>query len=128
MRLNVQARGIIKSGFVEYTFADDGMITYRGEVTAKVLFFSKTVPFQGTHQLDPAFLHSVGYIVGTVADFGMFKLTVMEIVAGIAKVNLEMPGYGAGTGVLNLTEDIIRIQLIDVKGRVGSYNIEIVAA
>lgn len=129
MRLNIQERGIIKGGFVEYSFVDDKVI-YRGEVTARVIIFSRTFPFSGSKRM-PAItdLFSETYRqVGVKKDLGLVIATVMEVVGDIAKVNLELPGYGSGSGILNLSGPMVVIQSLDVKAHVNGYSVEIVAA
>lgn len=126
LRLNVQSRGIIKSGYLEYEFGATS-ITYRGEVTAKVLFFSKTVPFGGVYPLQRPITADL-IVAGVTILFGEVTMTVMEVVAGIAKVNLSMSSIGAGVGYLDIKDGTIKIQSVDLKGRVAGYNIEVVAA
>lgn len=129
MHLNIQERGIIKGGFVDYSFVDDKVV-YRGEIVVRVFLFSRTFPFQGQKTL-PAItdLFSETYRqVGVKKDLGLIVVTVMEVVGDIAKVNVEMPGYGSGSGVLNLSGPLVAIQSLDVKAHVNGYNVEIVAA
>lgn len=129
MRLNIQSRGMIKGGFVEYSFSNDGNISYNASVTAKVLFFSKTFNKSGNENVPPMFLQSAPYlVVGAVMDIAKLKLTVLSVTAHLAKVNVEIPGYGSGTAILDLSQELISFQSVDLKVSAAGYNVEIVAA
>ncbi len=129
MVLDIHSRGIIVGGYAAYSIDEAGKVSYQGEVKAKVFFFTKTFPFKGEKKvLALETLRSDFYrTVGATANFELFIVTVLEIIGGGARVCVEIPGYGIGSAVLDLSKPIVSIDSFDIKAKVAGYNVEIVA-
>ncbi len=127
--LNIQSRGIVKSGFVEYDFGVDGTVVYNVSVNVQIAFFiRKTFAVNKSYKLPPASLMSANFVPGVMVALGLLNVTVLSVHGNIALVNLAMPGIGAGSGVLDLSGPIVKVQSLDLKGTVSGFNIEIVCA
>lgn len=100
-RLNIQANGIIKGGFVEYS-VDGATVKFNGEVQAKIGFWTKSFPLDGSFAAPSADQLQRGAFVvpGTVLVAGPATATILDVdtESRQAHVKLEGPsGNGLAT-------------------------------
>lgn len=132
-RLIIQKRGIVKSGYVDYSLDGvNGTVTYKGSVKVKVLVVvTKTVEFADTYQVGSDVLRSIAYVLGAVLELGPVIATVASVTTENGKkyayLNLELPDGGEGEGCVCLDKELISIRKVDIKTTVKGKDIEIYA-
>lgn len=128
-RLEIEPRGIVKGGFCDYIFHPSGLVEYQVEIRIRVfLVINKTFHFKGTAQTDPENLSSKSLKTGKFIPFGPITLSVAKIEGTAADLLVSFPGYGDGVGRADLSQSIVEIDSLHVKGSVSGYSIEIVAS
>lgn len=108
----VKPVGSIKGGDATYTADfETGDIAYSGKVLAKVLFFSKTVPFSGIYKVGVDELKSKTLsTVGNVLKIETVAFKVVSITDNIAAVDVSIDGKEAsGRAYFDISADFLKL-------------------
>lgn len=131
-RLNIKSIGIVKGGYVDYSFSSDGTISYSGKVTVQIFYITKDLPFSGSLHTDIANLKSISFLEGVDIKIGPVAIHVDQVsMQGgrkVAAASISMQGVGQGRAEAYVDSDLFAIKLIDVKGKVAGWDVEIHAS
>lgn len=118
-RLEIAAYGTVRSGWVEIEATKD-KVSYKGEITVKVIFSTKTVPFSG-HLDQAGVMDPASYPVGSKKQIGDVAIESVDLGEGIHLAvqdpKLNLTGVvAAAVGVTGVLQIIgARLQAV-VKG------------
>jgi hypothetical protein len=125
-RFNIIGLELISSGNAEYyTDTDTGSTQCKATITASHFIFSKTFTENEDYQLDPKFLLSSSIKPGDWHVFGPVLIDILSVNNLKANIGIKINGDKiTGTGLLDLSEQFIKIINMNFKGVVSGYQFE----
>ena len=119
--------GLVKSGTASYEVSNDlTKIDYHIEAKVGWLFFTKTLSYLGTYDIDPELLRSETFKPGTTKVVGGIVFNVVSIGKEIAILAFNGPSNLVGSARINVTENIAIIESITAKLTAAGRNVKLV--